>query len=124
MATTFLAMLTIAIIFAVARYYGSSSLAINLLLTLAFSVVVGLGIQFATKKSEAKKITKVEQLATTNSSSMLPVSALEPDTCQSGVTGKMNNYNVVKDTTKGVQQQVVNPLPSFTRGAPPFPDSS
>lgn len=59
-------MLVLVIILA-ARYYGSPKLASNLLLTLAFSVVVGLGIKsfesVKTTKTETKKelVTKVNQ---------------------------------------------------------------
>lgn len=55
MTTFIVSMLVIIGIVAIARYYGSSSMASNLLLTLAFSVVVGLGIQFATKGNHSKK---------------------------------------------------------------------
>lgn len=124
MTTFFLAMLAITIIVMVARYNGSANLASNLLLTLAFSVAVGLGIQFVTQKSDTNKNTKVENV-TTNSMATPFVSALEPDTvCPSGMLSKPTNYVIVTDTTKGTRNPIVNSTTLYTRGAPPFPDTS
>lgn len=117
-------MLTIITIVMIARYYGSANLACNLLLTLAFSVAVGLGIQFATQKGKVNKETKVENV-TTNSMATAFVSALEPDTVSfPGMLSNPKNYVLVTDTTKGTRNPIVNPATLYTRGAPPFPDTS
>lgn len=95
MTTFIVSMLVIIGIVAIARYYGDSSMASNLLLTLAFSVVVGLGIQFLTKKENLKK----EDAKIKNSSMIVnPAStqavciALEPvQTCQSGFVSQMQD---------------------------------
>lgn len=95
MTTFIVSMLVIISIIAIARYYGDSSMASNLLLTLAFSVVVGLGIQFLTKE----KLSKKENAKIENSSMIVnPAStqavciALEPvQTCQSGFVSQMQD---------------------------------
>ena len=108
----------------IARYQKNANLASNLLLTLAFSVAVGLGIKTHTQKSEVKKDTKVENV-TSNSMATTFVSALEPDTVSpSGMLSKPKNYIVVTDTTKGLRNPIVNPTTLYARGAPPFPDTS
>lgn len=96
MTTFIVSMLVIISIIAIARYYGDSSMASNLLLTLAFSVVVGLGIQFLTKEKLSKK---GKMLRLKNSSMIVnPAStqavciALEPvQTCQSGFVSQMQD---------------------------------
>lgn len=96
MTTFIVSMLVIISIIAIARYYGDSSMASNLLLTLAFSVVVGLGIQFLT----IRKIKQKKENAKIENSSMIvnPAStqavciALEPvQTCQSGFVSQMQD---------------------------------
>ena len=124
MTTILLAMFAIITIVMIARYQKNANLANNLLLTLAFSVAVGLGIKAHTQKSEVKKDTKVENV-TSNSMATTFVSALEPDTVSpSGMLSKPKNYIVVTDTTKGLRNPIVNPTTLYTRGAPPFPDTS
>lgn len=124
MTTFVIAMLVIACIVLVGRYYGSSSLASNLLLTLAFSVVVGLGIRFVTNKPVVKKETKIEKFVTTNPVSTQSVAVLQADTtANSGAASKVQDW-IVKNNSTGDQQQVITPFLSWNRGSPPFPDSS
>lgn len=95
MTTFIVSMLVIISIIAIARYYGDSSMASNLLLTLAFSVVVGLGIQFLTKENLSKKEnTKIENssMIVNPASTQAVCIALEPvQTCQSGFVSQMQD---------------------------------
>lgn len=97
MTTFIVSMLVIISIIAIARYYGDSSMASNLLLTLAFSVVVGLGIQFLTKEkiSKKKKNAKIEKnssMIVNPASTQAVCIALEPvQTCQSGFVSQMQD---------------------------------
>lgn len=125
MTTFIVSMLVIACIVLVARYYGSSSMASNLLLTLAFSVVVGLGIQFATKGNNSnKKITKIEKsmVVANPASTQTMCVTLEPTHIdQTGSVGQVQDY-VTKE--KETPQQTNNTLAFINRIVPPFPDSS
>lgn len=125
MTTFIVSMLVIACIVLVARYYGSSSMASNLLLTLAFSVVVGLGIQFATKGNKSnKKIIKIENsmVVANPASTQAMCVTLEPTHIdQTGSVGQVQDY-VTKE--KDTPQQINNTLAFINRIAPPFPDSS
>nr|DAH77717.1 MAG TPA: hypothetical protein [Caudoviricetes sp.] len=125
MTTFIVSMLVIVCIVAIARYYGSSSMASNLLLTLAFSVVVGLGIQFATKGNSSKKEnTKIENsIAVSNPASTQSVcTVLEPvQICHSGAVSQIQDYKTV---IKEFPQLSSKKLAYIDRIAPPFPDSS
>lgn len=125
MTTFIVSMLVIACIVLVARYYGSSSMASNLLLTLAFSVVVGLGIQFATKGNNSnKKITKIEKsmVVANPASTQTMCVTLEPTYIdQTGSVGQVQDY-VTKE--KETPQQTNNTLAFINRIVLPFPDSS
>lgn len=127
MTTLFLAMLAIIIIIAIARYYGSPKLANNLLITLALSVVVGLGFKYLQHKSEVKKETKTEIV-----SNNMPMQSVVDNntadygivstTCQSGIAGKDNMcyyYN-----NGGLQQRPNNPLINLDIGCLEHLDSS
>lgn len=124
MTTFVLAMLTIIAIVLIGRYYGSATLASNLLLTLAFSVVVGLGIQFTMNKKHSKKEIKIERTINNPiSMSTQSVAVLEPDTIAcSGAVSQTQNW-IVKSIFKGQQP---NPLMAqeYKCGSFPFPDSS
>jgi hypothetical protein len=125
MTTFIVSMLVIIGIVAIARYYGSSSMASNLLLTLAFSVVVGLGIQFATKGNHSKKeSTKIENsIALSNPVSTQSVcTVLEPvKTSHSGAVSQVQDYETV---VKEFPRLNFKKLAYTERIAPPFPDSS
>lgn len=125
MTTFIVSMLVIVCIVAIARYYGSSSMASNLLLTLAFSVVVGLGIQFATKDKPGKKEnTKIENsIAVSNPASTQSVCAvLEPVQMRhSGAVSQVQDYKTV---VKELPRLSSKKLAYTDRIAPPFPDSS
>ena len=124
--TTFcVAMLVVACIVLIARYHKSVNLASNLLLTLAFSVAVGLGIQFSTKNySKVKKEVTTEKFVnTTDSASMQSVAALEPAMfSQSGVAGKTQNWLVKTSLEK--DKPTNKPLHSLKIGPPAILDSS
>ena len=126
----------VGIILIIARYYGSSSLAGNLLMTLAFSIAVGLGIRtyinYTTNTYEYynkinSKNVKLEKATVTNNSTSMPlVSILQIDTIGFKVSGKKkNNYVTVDDSLKGIQQlnPITNPLCEFY-GIPICIDSS
>lgn len=125
MTTFIVSMLVIISIVAIARYYGSSSMASNLLLTLAFSVVVGLGIQFATKNNSSKKEDiKIENsIAVNNPASTQSVcTVLEPVQMRhSGSVSQMQDYKTV---IKEFPRLNSKKLAYIDRIAPPFPDSS
>lgn len=125
MTTFIVSMLVIVCIVAIARYYGSSSMASNLLLTLAFSVVVGLGIQFATKGNSSKKEnTKIENsIAVSNPASTQSIcTMLEPVQIRhSGAVSQIQDYKTV---IKEFPQLSSKKLAYIDRIAPPFPDSS
>lgn len=124
MTTLFVAMLVVACIVLVARYYKSVNLASNLLLTLAFSVAVGLGIQFLTKDySKVKKEVTIEKLTNTiDSESMQSVAALEPVTFgRSGVAGKTWDQLV---TTSIGDNKLTNTTPLVEGPFPAILDSS
>lgn len=127
MTTLFLAMLAIIIIIAIARYYGSPKLANNLLITLALSVVVGLGFKYLQHKSEVKKETKTEIV-----DSNMPMQSVVDNnttdygivstTCLTGTAGKDNTcyyYN-----NGGLQQRPSNPLINLDIGCLDHLDSS
>lgn len=125
MTTFIVSMLVIAGIVLIARYYGSASMASDLLLTLAFSVVVGLGIQFATKENKSnKKITKIENstIVTNPTSTQAMCVTLEPTHIdQTGSVGQVQDYITKKNDTP---QQINNMFAFINRIAPPFSDSS
>lgn len=96
MTTLFLAMLAIIIIIAIARYYGSPKLANNLLVTLALSVVVGLGFKYLQHKSEVKKETKTEIV----SNNMPMQSVVDNNTADYGIVSTTSLSGTVgKDNT-------------------------
>lgn len=105
----------VSVILIIARYYGSSSLAGNLLMTLAFSIAVGLGIRSYVdyNKSNNTDIALEKATITNYSNSMPLVSIFQIDTTGFKVSGKKkNNYVIVDDSLKGIQQLnfITNPL--------------
>ena len=92
-----LSLLAVISIVLIARYYGSSELATNLLLTFAFSVFVGLSIRYYTRDniSSVSKNVITENVMTVDSTSMqMVLPALEPVNTQSSV-GQTENHDVV-----------------------------
>ena len=99
MTTLFLAMLAIIVIIACARYYGSPKVANNLLLTLAMSVVVGLGIKYvANINASNKKDTRIEKVtmnhqpmqSTANFATVANPTVTNSTVSLSGIAGKEN----------------------------------
>lgn len=115
-------------IIVIARYYGSSSLAGNLLMTLAFSIAVGLGVRAYTNYNDVdSKNVKIEKATVTNNLTSMPlVSILQIDTVGFKVSGKKKvNYVAVDDSLKEIQQ--LNPIINLLgdlHGIPIFVDSS
>ena len=72
---TFISMIValILVIVAIARVQGSPKLGINLILTLAFAIVVGFGIQSKTRNIEPKK-DQIEKVSVVN---YMPIQALQ-----------------------------------------------
>lgn len=92
------AILVVAIIL-IARYFGSPKLGSNLLLTLAFSVVVGLGTKFVKSFDFDKQSTKKESITMMNQQSMqtsnVATFVTTTEDFQNGSAGQTNNWFII-----------------------------
>lgn len=92
------AILVIAIIL-IARYFGSPKLGSNLLLTLAFSVVIGLGTKFVKSYDFDKQSTKKESITMINQPSIQTSDAVTFVTTakdsQIGSVGQTSNWFII-----------------------------
>lgn len=127
--TSFIFMLValILLIIAIGRVQGSPKIGANLLIALAFGVVVGLGIQ--SKKdscTSSKKDTKIEKVSNVNH--LMPIQALPITEVTSVIVadnkpvGKANNV-----FTEDIEEnpQLINEFISLTtRASPYYEDSS
>lgn len=123
---TFISMIValILVIVAIARVQGSPKLGINLILTLAFAIVVGFGIQSKTRNIEPKK-DQIEKVSVVNH---MPIQALQIVGVTPMITATIESVSkaymwFIKD--QGDQQQGENLLVhTRTRASPDHEDSS
>lgn len=123
---TFISMIValILVIVAIARVQGSPKLGINLILTLAFAIVVGFGIQSKTHHIEPKK-DQIEKVSVVNH---MPIQALQIIGVTPMITATIESVSKVyvwfiRD--QGDQQQGENLLVhTRTRASPDHEDSS
>ena len=116
---TFISMIValILVIVAIARVQGSPKLGINLILTLAFAIVVGFGIQSKTRNIEPKK-DQIEKVSVVNH---MPIQALQITATIESVSKAYMWF--IRD--QGDQQQGENLLVhTRTRASPDHEDSS
>lgn len=123
---TFISMIValILVIVAIARVQGSPKLGINLILTLAFAIVVGFGIQSKTRNIEPKK-DQIEKVSVVNH---MPIQALQIVGVTPMITTTIKSVSkaymwFIRD--QGDQQQEENLLVhTRTRASPDHEDSS
>lgn len=123
---TFISMIValILVIVAIARVQGSPKLGINLILTLAFAIVVGFGIQSKTRNIESKK-DQIEKVSVVNH---MPIQALQIVGVTPMITVTIESVSkaymwFIRD--QGDQQQGENLLVhTRTRASPNHEDSS
>lgn len=123
---TFISMIValILVIVAIARVQGSPKLGINLILTLAFAIVVGFGIQSKTRHIESKK-DQIEKVSVVNH---MPIQALQIIGVTPMITATIESVSkaymwFIRD--QGDQQQGENLLVhTRTRASPDHEDSS
>lgn len=123
---TFISMIValILVIVAIARVQGSPKLGINLILTLAFAIVVGFGIQSKTRNIESKK-DQIEKVSVVNH---MPIQALQIVGVTPMITATIKSVSktymwFIRD--QGDQQQGENLLVhTRTRASPDHEDSS
>lgn len=123
---TFISMIValILVIVAIARVQGSPKLGINLILTLAFAIVVGFGIQNKTRNIEPKK-DQIEKVSVVNH---MPIQALQIVGVTLMITATIESVSkaymwFIRD--QGDQQQGENLLVhTRTRASPNHEDSS
>ena len=123
---TFISMIValILVIVAIARVQGSPKLGINLILTLAFAIVVGFGIQNKTRHIEPKK-DQIEKVSVVNH---MPIQALQIVGVTPMITTTIESVSkaymwFIRD--QGDQQQGENLLVhTRTRASPDHEDSS
>lgn len=123
---TFISMIValILVIVAIARVQGSPKLGINLILTLAFAIVVGFGIQNKTRHIEPKK-DQIEKVSVVNH---MPIQALQIVGVTPMITATIEYVSkaymwFIRD--QGDQQQGENLLVhTRTRASPDHEDSS
>ena len=121
---TFISMIValILVIVAIARVQGSPKLGINLILTLAFAIVVGFGIQSKTRNIEPKKDQKVSVV------NHMPIQALQIVGVTPMITATIESVSKAYmwfNRDQGDQQQGENLLVhTRTRTSPNHEDSS
>lgn len=103
------AILVVAIIL-IARYFGSPKLGSNLLLTLAFSVAVGLSTKFVKSFDFDKQNTKKESITMMNQqpmqSSSVATFVTTPEDFREGTVGQAKNWFIING--EGLQNNSEN----------------
>lgn len=123
MTATILVLLALIAILVIARINKDANLGSSLLITLALSLAVGIGVKSYTSKQSDNINAKIENAVSTNQNPMqlyLPEVMME-NTCLTGVVGK--DYNWI-DTNSVLSPTCVHNILEMTRGSTKPIDSS